>query len=104
MPPDRRPPPDRPPSRRRTAAEMRSARFLLALHRLPRWAPMLVMAVLLLVGLAVSGVVGAACIGAVAVFLGWLLYLSWPLLPARARALRLLAFGLLVGVALAQLL
>jgi hypothetical protein len=83
----------------RQAAERRSARPLLYLHQLPRWVPPVVLAVLLVVGLAVKGPAGAAALCAVAAVLGWLAALSWPRLTAGGRAGRLLTILVLVAVA-----
>jgi hypothetical protein len=83
----------------RQAAERRSARPLLYLHQLPRWVPPVVLAVLLVVGLAVKGPGGAAALCAVAAILGWLAALSWPRLSAGGRAGRLLTVLILIAVA-----
>jgi hypothetical protein len=83
----------------RRTAERRSARSLLYLHQLPRWVPPVVLAVLLVVGLAVKGPGGAAALCAVAAVLGWLAALSWPRLTAGGRAGRLLTILVLIAVA-----
>ncbi len=83
----------------RQAAERRSARPLLYLHQLPRWVPPVLLAVLLVVGLAVKGPGGAVALCAVAVVLGWLAALSWPRLTTSGRAGRLLTLALLLAIA-----
>jgi hypothetical protein len=83
----------------RQAAERRSARPLLYLHQLPRWVPPVVLAVLLVVGLAVKGPAGAAALCGVAAVLGWLAALSWPRLSAGGRAGRLLTVLVLIAIA-----
>jgi hypothetical protein len=83
----------------RHAAERRSARPLLYLHQLPRWVPPVVLAVLLVVGLAVKGAGGAVALCAVAAVLGWLAAISWPRLTAGGRAGRLLTILVLIAVA-----
>jgi hypothetical protein len=83
----------------RQAAERRSARPLLYLHQLPRWVPPVVLAVLLVVGLAVKGPGGAIALCAVAVVLGWLAALSWPRLAASGQASRVLVIVALLAVA-----
>jgi len=83
----------------RQAAERQSARPLLYLHQLPRWVPPVVLAVLLVVGLAVKGPAGAAALCALAAALGWLAALSWPRLSAGGRVARLVTILVLVGVA-----
>ena len=69
------------------------------LARLPRWFVAAAMAVLVVTGLAVPGPAGAACLLVIALFLGWLLALSWPVVGGSARALRLLVVLMLVGAA-----
>jgi len=83
----------------RRAAERHSARPLLYLHQLPRWVPPLVLAALLVVGLAAKGAAGAAALCAVAVVLGWLAVVSWPRLTTAGRAGRLLAVVVLLAIA-----
>jgi O-antigen ligase len=87
------------PSPARQLAERCSARPLLYLQQLPRWVPPVVLAVLLVVGLAVKGLGGAAALCAVAAVLGWLAALSWPRLTAGGRAGRLLTVLVLIAVA-----
>ena len=67
----------------RPALERASARPLLFLRGLPRWLPPLLLAGLLVAGLALPGWLGAAALVVIAVFLAWLAALSW---PARRRA------------------
>jgi hypothetical protein len=83
----------------RQATERRSARALLYLHQLPRWVPPVVLALLLVVGLAVKGPAGAVALCAVAVVLGWLAALSWPRLTSGGRAGRLLVIAVLLAAA-----
>ena len=98
MPAPRSPAPQ-PSSPLRRAVEVRSAGPLMALTRVPRWVPAIVLAVLLVTGLAFGGRTGAACLGLVAVVLLWLTFLSWPLLSSPARALRAATLLLLVAAA-----
>jgi hypothetical protein len=83
----------------RQSAERRSARPLLYLHQLPRWVPPVVLVVLLVVGLAVKGPVGAVALCGVAVVLGWLAAMSWPRLAASGQAGRVLVIVALLAVA-----
>jgi hypothetical protein len=94
--------PDRPPSEARRSAEQRSAAPLLYLRQLPAWVPAVVLAALLVAGLAVRGWAGAALLIVVAAFLSWLAFLSWPRLPARGRLGRVAAIVLLLGLAVFQ--
>jgi len=49
----------------------------LFLRQLPAWVVPLVLAALLIAGLALHGWLGAAALCVVAAFVGWLGYLSW---------------------------
>ena len=64
--------------------EQSSAKPLVWLHQQPVWLPPVVVAVLLIVGLAVPGWLGATALVLVAAFLGWLAALSWPRLAGAA--------------------
>ena len=86
----------------RQATERRSARPLLYLHQLPTWVPPVVLAVLLIVGLAVKGPGGAVALCAVAAVLGWLASMSWPRLSAGGRAGRVLAVAVVLAIAAYQ--
>jgi hypothetical protein len=86
----------------RQATERQSARPLLFLHQLPTWVLPVVLAILLVAGLAVRGPGGAVALCAVAAVLGWLGSVSWPRLTASGRAGRLLAIAVVIGVAAYQ--
>lgn len=88
----------------RRAVERRSAAPLALLYQLPRWALPIGMAVVLIAGLAVSGVIGAVLLLVLAVFLGWLAYISWPSLSGQARLLRVAAGLVLIAIAVTQVL
>ena len=55
-------------------------------------------------GLLVQGPIGFAALAVVAIFLGWLALLSWPVLKPGARAFRVLAVGVVAAAAVTQLL
>jgi len=81
----------------RRTLEQSSARPLLLLHQLPVWVVPLLLAALLIAGLAVPGWIGAVALVLVAVFLGWLAAVSWPRLTPSGRLLRVAAIaGVLV--------
>jgi hypothetical protein len=82
--------------------ERSSARPLVWLHQQPVWLPPLVVALLLVVGLAVPGWLGAAALVLVAGFLGWLAALSWPQTSTGGRLLRLAAVAGVLAVAVIQ--
>jgi hypothetical protein len=92
--------PDASPARAGT--ERRSARPLLYLHQLPPWVVAVVMAGLLVAGLALRGPAGAVALFALAGVLGWLASVSWPRLSAGGRLGRLAAVGLLLALAALQ--
>ena len=87
-------------SRRRI--ERSSAKPLVWLHQQPVWLPPLVVALLLVVGLAVPGWLGAAALVLVAGFLGWLAALSWPQTSTGGRLLRVAAVVGVLAVAVIQ--
>ena len=94
-----RPASPRPPSERRRSVEQRSAAPLLYLRHLPAWVPPIVLAALFVAGLAVRGWAGAIALCAVAAFLGWLAYLSWPRLAGPGRLGRVVAVAFVLGLA-----
>jgi uncharacterized protein DUF6703 len=92
--------PDASPTR--AVAERRSARPLLYLHQLPAWVAPVLLAMLLVAGLALRGPAGGAALCGVAAVLGWLASLSWPRLSAGGRLARVAAVGLMLAVAVFQ--
>jgi O-antigen ligase len=72
------------------------------LHQLPRWVPPVVLAVLLIAGLAVHGIGGAIALIGVALVLAWLALVSWPQLSPAGRAVRTMVIALVIGVAVVQ--
>ncbi len=81
----------------------RSVRPLRFLAGLPRWMTIFLAVGVLLLGLAVPGAVGALALVVLALFLGWLLTLAWPTLPAAARLSRILVVAALLAVAASRL-
>jgi hypothetical protein len=81
-----------------------SAPLLIRLHAQPRWVVPVVMLGLCLGGLFTRGVVAFLCLGLLAVFLAWLLLLSWPLITPASRLLRVVAVGVVAAAAAAKLL
>jgi hypothetical protein len=82
--------------------ERRSAPLLIVMHQLPRWLTPLLMAALFLVGVIVAGVVGLVALALLLAFLVWLSYLSWPVVDARGRTIRLLLLGVLTALIVLQ--
>lgn len=93
--PQQAPPQQRSDARREL--ERRSAGPLLLLHRMPRWLIPVIMAVLMLLGLFITAAWAGIFIVAIAVFLAWLLMLSWPVILPSSRAFRVIVIGV-VGV------
>jgi energy-coupling factor transporter transmembrane protein EcfT len=86
----------------RAAIERRSAAPVVFLHRLPRWALLVAVFLLLVVGMAGTGWVAAAGLLVLAVALAWFAYLNWPELDGSGRVLRVVALAILVGFALGR--
>lgn len=82
--------------------QQRSALPLLYLRGLPRWVPPIVLAALFVAGLAVPGWGGAVALCAIAGFLGWLAFLSWPRAAGTGRAGRLAAIACVLALAAYQ--
>jgi hypothetical protein len=80
-----------------------SAVFLVYLHQLPRWVPLIVLPALLIAGLAAPGVAGAVALLVLAVLL-WFTFLASPTRSASHRVVRLTVPLVLVAVAVAKLL
>jgi uncharacterized protein DUF6703 len=88
--------------RARQSLERSSARPLVFLHQMPGWLPPVALLALLIVGFAVPGWTGAASLAGVALFLGWLGYVSWPALRVRGRLLRIAAVACVLALAVVQ--
>ena len=89
-------------SERRRAVERFSARPLVFLHQMPRWALLLVVLGLLVSGVAVPGLIGAVLLLLLAILLGWLAYLSWPSINTSGRAGRVVALACMVVIVVWQ--
>lgn len=87
----------------RKKLEILSTPALLTINNWPKWLIPLGMLAFLLVGLFVPGVVGGFFILIVGTFVGWLLFLSWPLLDPKAKIFRLLVVVVIIGSALTQI-
>ena len=83
----------------RSSLERSSTRPLVLLHQLPVWLVPLVLAGLLVTGLAVPGWPGAVALVLVAAFLSWLAALSWPRLGTGRRLQRVAAVVALLVLA-----
>ena len=80
-----------------------SAVFLVYVHQLPRWVPLIVLPALLIAGLAVSGPLGAVALILLALII-WFLFMSTPTRNPAHRLVRLLVPLVIVAVAVLKLL
>ena len=90
------PEPRAPASSLRSAVEQRSGVLLVALSRQPRWLLPLVSALLLGGVVLLPPVAALACLVLLLALVGWLSYLSWPVVDARGRAVRLASLTVIV--------
>ncbi|GAA4888358.1 DUF6703 family protein [Streptomonospora salina] len=86
----------------RREIERRSAVALVWLHNAPGLLLPATVGAVLIAGLVVSGVIGAALLVLLAAFFGWLAFLAWPRLRSGERAMRVVAVGVLLGLGLLQ--
>ncbi|HEU5418881.1 MAG TPA: DUF6703 family protein [Streptosporangiaceae bacterium] len=89
-------------SRARQSMEQRSAAPLLFLRQMPRWLLPMLLAVLLITGLALHGIGAAIALVAVALVLSWLAALSWPRLSSGGRLGRTVVIAVVLLVAVIQ--
>jgi len=88
----------------RKSFERNSAPILIFIHGLPRATVLIVLVGLMFIGLVNTGILGFIALLVVAIFIGWLLLLSWPLLEPRTRLLRALAVLLVIVSAVVRFL
>lgn len=74
-----------------------SAPALLRIHGLPKFLVPGLIAILMLLGLFLSAPYSGISLTIVSAFIGWLMYLSWPLLDSKSRLIRLLVFLILIA-------
>lgn len=87
----------------RLKLEKLSAGPLVLMHRLPRLAVPAILCLLFLGGLFFHGILSGVLLAVVAVFVGWLVAVSWPLLNVGARILRVAVVVVLFAAALWRL-
>lgn len=87
----------------RRRLERASAPVLLSIHRLHRLVIPVLLAVFLVLGLWLPWRIAAVLVLFDALFLAWLLALSWPLLSVRGRVLRLATVAALVLAAVLRM-
>ncbi len=74
-----------------------SAPTLLRIHGLPKFLVPALIVGLMLLGLFLPAPYSGIALSVVCLFIGWLMYLSWPLLDSKSRLIRLLVFVILVA-------
>lgn len=89
-------------ARSRATVTSGSRPALAMLSRLPTWLVPGVVLALVLVGLFAPPGVGVPALALVALFVGWLGYLSWPVLPVAGKGLRVGVFIVVVAVAVGR--
>ena len=73
------------------------------LSQLPRLVPFLILIALLVGGMLIGGPAGFVLMALAAVFVAWVLYLSWPALSSSERIMRLAVLLVAVALAVVQL-
>ena len=73
------------------------------LSSLPRLVPFLILLALLVGGVFIGGTVGFVLMGVAAIFVGWVLYLSWPRLTSSEQIMRSAVLLLAVAMAVVQI-
>ena len=91
------------PNTLRPSIERASLPLITKISSLPKALPFLLMLALLVAGVLIGGPAGFVLMGLAAVFVGWVLYLSWPRLTGSERIMRLAVLLLAVAMAVVQL-
>jgi len=91
------------PNTLRPSIERASLPLVTKLNGLPRAVPFLLLLALLVAGVMIAGPVGFILMALGAVFVGWILYLSWPRLTSSERIMRSAVLLLAAVLALVQL-
>ncbi len=89
-------PTPRPTTDVRRSVERRSGPLLVVLSGLPRLLVPLISLALLIGCLSLPAGYGAACLAVLGLLVGWLSYLSWPVVHAQARLVRLATLALVL--------
>lgn len=87
----------------RPSIERASLPLITRLSHLPRAVPFVALLALLFTGVVIAGPAGFVLMGLAAVFVAWILYLSWPRLSGSERIMRLAVLFLAVALAVVQL-
>jgi hypothetical protein len=87
----------------RSRIDHASLPLMIKLSRLPRLLPFVILLILLVAGVFITGPIGFVLMGLAALFVAWVLYLSWPRLNTTERTMRLAVLLLAVAMAVIQL-
>ena len=87
----------------RASVERTTRPLLLRLHALPGPVVPLATVALVAIGVLAPPAVGLVALAVVTLFVAWISYLSWPVVPATGRAVRLAMVGLVVVLGLTRL-
>jgi hypothetical protein len=87
----------------RASVERTTRPLLLRLHALPRVVVPLGTVALVAVGALAPPVVGLVALLVVALFVLWISYLSWPVVPPSGRVVRVVMVGLVVALGLTRI-
>ncbi|MEO6204133.1 MAG: DUF6703 family protein [Mycobacteriales bacterium] len=98
-----RPEPVPPATGLRRTVERRSGPVLVLLSQQPKLAVPVISIVLLIAGLALPRLLGAAFLLLLLLLVGWLSYLSWPVVVGPARVVRLLSVALIAVLLVTRL-
>jgi len=91
------------PNTLRSRIDQASLPLMTKLSELPRVVPFLVLLALLVGGVIIGGTIGFVLMGLAALFVGWILYLSWPRLNGTERIMRSAVLLLAMAMAIVQL-
>jgi len=91
------------PNTLRPSIERASLPLVTKLNGLPRVVPFLLLLALLVAGVVIAGPVGFILMALAAVFVGWILYLSWPRLTSSERVMRSAVLLLAAAMAVTML-
>ena len=91
------------PNTLRQRIDHASLPLMTRLSRLPRLVPSVTLLALLVAGVLIGGPVGFVLMALAAVFVAWILYLSWPGLSSSERIMRFAVLLLAVAMAVVQL-
>jgi hypothetical protein len=91
------------PNTLRPSIERASLPLVTKLNGLPRVVPFLLLLALLVASVVIAGPVGFILMALAAVFVGWILYLSWPRLTSSERVMRSAVLLLAAAMAVTML-